>query len=311
MSHAIQVLLPIALIILLGWALAKWRFLGPDFMADLNRLTFYVALPALIVRSIAEVRVPVGEAMKLYGVLLAATLLGAIGTWILAWLLGVRKSAWGSVAQASFRGNLAYAGLPVLTYFAAGWEVPARDHLLGTALLVFGPLTASYNLIAVVLLSVGAGTAISWPRIARDIILNPLILACLTGFLLALLQWPLPPVIDRAMGALGGVALPVALLCIGGSFVGNRPDGTRRGVLLAVVGKILLLPVLALLGCWIFGLEGDQRLIVLVFAGTPTAATAYTMVTQMRGDPELTASAIVLSTLLAFASLALILSFAL
>ncbi len=43
-----ETLAPILLLIALGSLLAHLRFLGRDFIADLNKLVFWVTLPALI-----------------------------------------------------------------------------------------------------------------------------------------------------------------------------------------------------------------------------------------------------------------------
>lgn len=307
--HAVETLLPVVLLIILGWLLARFRFLGPEFMADLNKLTFYVALPAFIVRSMTEVQVPVGPALRLFLLLLACTVTALLLAPVLARMIGARRSSLGSVAQAAFRGNLAYGGLPILTYSLVGEDPETKLTVLGLGLLVFAPLTASYNLLAVLCLQpVGTLRDVAgWKRAVRSIVTNPLLISCVAGFGLAVVGFRFPAPLHQSLTALGGVALPVALLCIGGAFTHIRFGGRYRSIWVAVGVKLLVLPLLAWMGCEWLGVEGFERRIVLLFSAVPTAATAYTMAKEMGGDEVVTSGAIALSTLLAFITLTLVL----
>lgn len=305
----VETLLPVILLMALGWGLAKIRFLGPEFIHDLNKLTFYVALPAFILKSMTEIQTPPEEAMRLFLLLLVCTILVLLLAPLLSWLLGGKAESLGSVSQAAFRGNLAYGALPILTYSLVDLPESTRLETLGTALLVFAPLTACYNLLAIFCLQRG----VSWRdpaqyvAVLRSILTNPLLLSCVAGFFLALLGFRFPRPLHQTMHALGGVALPVALLCIGGSFEGIRFGGRYRSIWIAVLGKIVLLPLLAWLGCLWLGIGGLEQRTVLIFAAAPTAATAYTMAKEMGGDVVVTAAAVALSTILAFGTISLIL----
>jgi predicted permease len=48
-----NILSPVLLLVVLGIILARVRFSGPVFMGELNRFTFYVALPASLFRTAA------------------------------------------------------------------------------------------------------------------------------------------------------------------------------------------------------------------------------------------------------------------
>ncbi|MCX7713022.1 MAG: AEC family transporter [Chthoniobacterales bacterium] len=308
--HAVNTLLPVVLLIALGWALTKIRFLGEQFLTDLNKLSFWVALPAFIIRSISDVRIPFGETLRLFFLLLVCTIAAIFLGPIIALLLGARKASLGSVAQASFRGNLAFAGLPIITYSLADLPEEIRTNAIGTALLVFGPLTASYNFLAIFCLQriENWRDPRSYLELARSIATNPLLISCLIGVFMAALNIRLPRPIDNAFAALGGVALPVALLCIGGAFVRIQLGGRYRSIFAAVSVKILFLPFMAWTGCELLNITGLDRRIVMIYAGVPTASTAYTMAREMGGDATVTSAAVAVSTILAFVSLTIILS---
>jgi malate permease and related proteins len=307
--QAVEILLPVVLLIVLGWMLARFQFLGSEFIRELNKLTFYVALPAFIFRSMTEVRVPTAEAMPLFGILLACTVITMLAAPLIANFLGARSSSLGSVAQAAYRGNLAFAGLPILAYSVSGLSPESAAETLGVGLLVFAPLTASYNFFAVLCLqgwgSLGRPGQV-W-ALVRSILTNPLLISCLGGFCLALVGFEFPRPVHTALTALGAVAMPVALLCIGGSFLKIEFHGRYRSIWVAVLCKILLCPLLAALACWWFGITGLEKRIVLIFAAVPTAVTAFTMAKQMGGDEDVTSAAVALSTIFAFGTLTVVL----
>lgn len=304
---AVETLSPVLLLILLGWVLARIRFLGQPFMTDLNKLTYYVALPAFIVSNLAGVRLPVGESMRLFFLLLLLTLAAAGIAFVLGKLLAVRPASLGSVVQTAFRGNLAYAGLPVITYALAGKD--ANPETVGAALLVFAPLTAFYNVLGVVCLRPADSWKRpgSWKLVGAEILGNPLILACAAGFLLSFFSVPLPLVLTRALAMLGGAALPIALLCIGGAFISFRPSGHLTAVAVGAGVKVVLLPLMSWAACVWLDIQDVERLIVLVFSATPTAATAYVMAERLGGDKEVTSAIVAISTVVAMLSLTLVL----
>lgn len=78
MTLLVDTLAPLVLIIILGDALARIRFLGPVFIADLNKLAFWIALPALLFTSANRAAAPDSQVWRLLAVLLAATVLIAL-----------------------------------------------------------------------------------------------------------------------------------------------------------------------------------------------------------------------------------------
>ena len=68
---------------------------------------------------------------------------------------------------------------------------------------------------------------------------------------------------------------------------------------MAVVLKLMVMPVLAIaLALW-FGISGSSLVIVAVCAAVPTSSSAYVMARQMGGDAPLLAQIITLQTILA------------
>lgn len=306
----VETLAPILLLIGLGSALAHLRFLGREFMADLNKLVFWIALPALIFVSVAGIERPAPRVGSLIAVTAGATLLVAALGWMVGRRLRLPPSSNGSLVQAAFRGNLAYIGIPVLTYAFAELSPAQREEELAIALLVMTPLMALYNVLAVIVLegSQHRMTIRVLPLIARGIATNPLILASLGGLLFPLFGWHLPLIATRTLETLGGAAVPVALLCIGGSLATISLRGRRTAIVAASTLKVFAKPAIAYGLCLLAGISGPDLRIALVLAACPTAVASFIMAGKLNGDESLTSGSIALSTVLSAVSLALALA---
>lgn len=302
----INILAPVFLVIALGWVLSRGGFLSADALQALNRLTYFIGLPCVLFRGIARARPELEAVAGLLTVAMAATLLGMLAAWLVALWLRLPASSRGAFLQGSFRGNLVFIGLPVVLYAFAGGD----EGIEATALLLFGPLVVLYNVLAVsLLLYYGDGAQQGMLRVAlRGMLTNPILLACLGGLIVSLSGLALPQVADRTLAALGQMALPLALICIGGSLYTTRLQGGIGPALAASLVKVGLLPLIGLpLALWM-ELPAEHTRMVLLLLACPTAAASYVLVSQLRGDSALASSIIVLSSLLAVPALAVVLA---
>jgi predicted permease len=303
----VDTLTPILLLIALGSLLAHLKFLGRDFIADLNKLVFWVALPALIFVGVADIGHAGGQTARLIGVLVAATLIVLVLGWFAGKLLKLPGAGVGTLAQAAFRGNLAYIGIPVLAYAFDALDKPAREAEMATALLVMTTMTAVFNVLAVVVLQagqhkLGAGSIV---MIGRSLATNPLIIACLAGLAFNMSGLKLPVFLFRSLETLGASAVPVSLLCIGGTLVIVRLHGRKTAIVAAALLKVFAAPLIAWALCQACGITGADRQIALVLSACPTAVASFVMAGKLNGDEALASGAIAMSTILSAASLAL------
>ena len=302
-----HILAPLLLLILLGLVLAKVRFLGAAFMADLNKLAFWIALPALLFRSASHAETPGAQTVSLFLLLIGVTLATAAVGWLASIVLGLPAESHGTLAQSAFRGNLAYIGIPVLSYAFAGVE--GGREAFATTVIVMTALMTFYNVFGVVVLQASLHR-FSWSSLQgalRAIATNPLLIAGLSGLAFGLTQTKLPLFVDRTLEALGGAAVPIALLCIGGNLASIQLGERLKGIATAAVVKTFLAPALVGVAAPLLSLPVADLRIALVLAACPTAATAFVMVRQMGGDEPLASGSIVLSTILAGVSLPVVL----
>jgi predicted permease len=130
MMTVVNSLLPIFLVIGLGAALRATGFLSQEFFTGMNKLCYWVALPALLFYKVAGATFEGETALSIFWVLLIATLGLAVLGYILAIVLRLPARSWGAFVQAAFRGNLLAASTaaivkiavaPLIGYLVAGW----------------------------------------------------------------------------------------------------------------------------------------------------------------------------------------------
>ncbi len=309
MREVLELIGPIFLLVLLGAALERGGFFGAGVVAGLNKICYWVALPALIVSSLTRggtglVGADTVWGGELLGLMVAATLAVVALGWGTALALRVRREARGTFAQAFFRGNLAFVGLPILL------KVPGLEAT--RVLLLLAPMMVLYNLLAVALL-VTSRHGLGWAilrTVVGEWLRNPIIWASVLGGVAYARGWTLPEPLGETVGLLGKTAVPLALVTIG-AVLTSLPTGAWCGAAwAAMAGKAVASPLVGWALAAAFGITGLDRLILLVSLACPTAVASYTMAGAMGGDEAMAAQTVVGSTAASAVVLALILAWA-
>jgi predicted permease len=133
------------------------------------------------------------------------------------------------------------------------------------------------------------------PLTNQRVLGNPVIISAMAGILASIFHLPIPKILQRVLDILSGMALPLALLLIGGSLeldLVKKYLGPSMG---AIFIKLMVLPAEGLGLFFIFNVSYLPGLILLA---SPTATITYVMSREMRGDPEFAAANISAGTLL-------------
>lgn len=296
---------PVFMVIALGAVLK--RVLLPDeaHWAALERLTYFVLFPALIVTSIARSDlggVAVFEVtVALLGsiALVAAALLG--GRVAICRMFALSGPSFTSLLQGSIRWNT-YIGLAVAGSLAG----PAGLAVAAVGIAVIIPVV---NVLSVVVLAhYAAETEPGLRRIVMQIARNPFIWSCAAGILVNALHVPLPPVLVSFGDVLGRASLALGLLVVG---AGLRLGDLKRPqpATWASAGlKLLIMPALGIAIGRACGIGGVDLLVVAIACAVPSAPNGYVLARQMGGDAPLLAEMLTVQTLLAVATLPLVIA---
>lgn len=281
MSAWLDAFVPVFGLLALG-ALLRRRLLRDDAVwAGFERLVFWVLLPCLIVNALAAVdfaRLPVGGlALSFWGALTLGTTLSVL----LARLLRQDHAAMTSVLQGGIRFNN-------LMGFAIGgaiWGAPG----LALAAVATGLIVPFVQAVATVAFALGGGRRVTLPGLVRQVLLNPLIIACLVGFAVGALGG-LPPGLAPTVRSLGQASVALGLLCVGAALtvqgMGDRPAAQASVAAL----KLLVMPAMTWAIAALLGIGPLPTAVAVLFMALPTAATSYVMARAMGGDAKLMAA---------------------
>jgi len=295
MAVVVAALLPVFLLIVLGFILKRTLMRLETQWHGLERLTYYVLFPTLLIETLVKADLSGVPVAGVGGALLLAALVMSLLCLALRPLLarlGVDGPAFTSIFQGATRWQT-YVALAVSgnLYGATGLA------LASVAMVAIIPLVNVFSV--AVLAHYAAPEKQSARAIVTTVIRNPLIWACAIGLLVNLTHLPLPKIWHEVADALSRSSLAIGLLVTG---AGLHLKGLLRPSLSATMGvafKLVLMPVLALaLAAW-FGLSGDSLAIVAICAAVPTSPSAYVLARQMGGDAPLLAQIITLQTILA------------
>ena len=304
MTDILTTILPIFVIIFLGWSLRRLDFMKEGFLKPANRLVYYVAIPAMIFREIAEAELVQHFSLVLVAATLAPLIIVALTGLILVRGIKLERYRVGSFLQCSFHGNLGYIGLAVSFYFLG-------DEGFTRASILAGFLILLQNFLSVVALSrfnKEPNQTISTFSIIRRVLLNPIIISAMAGMTISLTGLSLPVILDRSLKILSGMALPLALLVIGTSISFAQMRQQLRVTTLISILKLMLLPALGLAFFHILELGSIEYLPALILLASPTATVSYVMASEMAGDADLATAAISITTLVSAVTFTLWLS---
>ncbi len=290
----ITIVLPVFLVIALGFVLKKWGLIDQVFLMQTNRLIYYICLPLLLFYKIGAADFLANFNGPLILGSAAAIAFGFFFSYGYTVLRNYPAEARGAFSQGAFRGNLAYVGLAMVmnAYGEAGFT---------RAGILMGFLVPVLNFFAILALLLphrkdgGSRKASFW---VRQIALNPLIIASFAGILWSFFGLHLPVVLDRSLHIATGMTLPLALIAIGGSFSLERLRGDLLRAAFSTGIKLVWLPMAATGFLLLLGVQGQDLAIGVLMAGTPSATATYIMAHQMKGDAELAGSIVMMSTLL-------------
>ena len=311
-AFSLNAVLPILLLMLLGYFLRQRGYFDDAFLKTANRLVFRVGLSVLLFYNVYSIDGLTDIAWRTVGYCVVMVLVLFFVGWLCAHLFVKDERRRGVLWQCTFRSNLAVIGMPLAQ--ALGGAAGVASVSVTNAFTI--PL---FNMLAVLALSayVGdqkEGRAQRLRGIGIKVITNPLIIGIALGFVCLGVRAFLPvdadgipvfslqydlPFLYTAIRYLSQLATPLALLVLGGQFRFDVLGGMKREVVLGTFLRILAAPALGLgvavllsqLGIVSFG-NGDYAALVALF-GSPVAVSSAVMAGEMGNDDQLASQYVV------------------
>lgn len=276
-----------------GWIVGRAGVLGPHARYVLNRSTFFIASPALVLVGLLS-----SDPREVLSVPMAVAAIAGLSTGALI-ILAVRvvtKRRGPDLVVTAISGSVvngANMGFPIALYVLGD-----ISHAIPVILFQQAVYTPLYLF---VLHSITQKNSPGFAGLARSIGANPTIIASAVGLVLALAGVQLPQVVLEPVQSLADMAIPAMLLAYGLSLHGSRPlakaDGFRGLIALASTAKLVVMPIIALGVGLLFGLRGHALYEVVVMAALPTAQNVYVAASRYQASENLARDTVLITTI--------------
>lgn len=293
-------LVPVFLVIGLGFVLKRRGFPGEEIWAPLDQLNYFVLFPALLLNTLATADLSSFDVWPMAAALATGQLTIIVILVTIQYFRKMNGPEFSSVFQGAVRWNTFVA----LAAIASLYGKPGVT-MAAVAVAVLVPIANTSCVIA--LTRYAQGMPIHPLVIGKQLAKNPLLIACVVGIFLNATGIGLTPSLATTAQIIGAASLTLGLLSVGAGLRIGHMIEEKNAVLYTSTLKLLLMPLLMMGACMIFGVEGLPRLVVLICASVPGATSSYVLARQLGGHVEMMASIITGGTILAVITMPLML----
>lgn len=303
---AFNAVMPIVLLIFLGYFLRRINLLNDGFLSVANKFVFNAALPVLLFFNVYNI--------SGFGDIEWSTVIFALGVILLLFVAGLIYSLIfikdskqkGVVWQSFFRSNFAIIGLPLA-------QALGGEHGIATASILSAFSIPLFNALAAVALSVFVPIDGKRKISAKDIVLrvvkNPLIIGVFAGFVVLGIRQLIPfdssgelifsikhnlPFMYEFIDMFSDIASPLALIVLGGQFRFDAVKSLRKQIIPATVARIIFAPALGIILAVVlteyteyFNFTAAHYSSFIALFGSPVAVSSAIMAQQMDNDGQL------------------------
>lgn len=315
LAFTVNAVLPIILLILIGYFLKRINLLPNTFWKMANKLCFKLCLPAMLFINIYNVSNISGIIEQwrivLYSVI-AITLVFFLGLLFVIFFVKDSKQK-GVILQCVFRSNFAIIGVSLAESLSNGKSEPVALAAVISAISI--PL---FNVLAIISLSIFVkdenSNKIKVSDIVLKIIKNPLIIGVFLGILALGIRALLSINREEALFTIKNnisflyttinnlklMASPLALIALGGDFTFSAVSKLKKQIIYGVLGRVVVTPILCLTIAYfinknnLFNVSNAVCFPALIaLFGTPVATSSAPMASEMGNDEELAGQLVV------------------
>lgn len=298
--YSLNATVPVFIVMAVGYLLRRIGLINEGFVSVANKFVFQVCLPCMLFLDLCSTDIRRNFDGLYIGFCAGVTLVSILMIWVLAKVFLKDKTQTGAFVQSSYRSSAAILGIAFI------------QNIYGNSgmgpLMIIGAVPL-YNIFAVTILTLESND----PAVRKEknriritcvnILKNPIIIGIAVGMAASLLNLKLPQILEKSIQSLGSMTSPLALIAIGAGLNGTQMAGKIKSSLIAAGIKLIGLTAFFLPLAILLGFRDEKLLALIIMLGSPTTPTAYIMAKNMHGDEVLSASVIVITTLLSAVTL--------
>ncbi|MBD8555366.1 AEC family transporter [Rhizobium sp. CFBP 8762] len=305
MSEIALNVLPVFILIFLGWGVVRIGYLSPSVGDGLGDFVFRIAVPVLLFGTIAQANFQSGSPWLLW----VAYFGGVAVTWALGELIATRlfkrDARIGVLAgvSSSFANNI-FIGLPLVTRVVGEDGIVALSVLLSVHLPVM--MIAGTILMERAERKATGRAGKSVPQVmldvGRNLIRNPLIIGLSCGALVNISGLPFGGTVKIVTDQITAVAAPAALVSIGMALVKYGVSGNLGLATVTTALKLIVLPAAVFAFSTVVGLSPQWAAALVLTASVPTGVNAWLIANHFNVGHGLASSTITMTTMLGVVS---------
>jgi predicted permease len=300
MENILEALVPIFLLIFLGYFFKRISFPAKEFWPYADKFTYYVLFPSLLIYKLSNASLDIDGFDFVSSAIITVLAISVVLVVLDKLMLFFKGEAFTSVYQGSVRFN---------TYvFLALTDAVFGDEGLILAAFLITFLIPFLNLLCIMSFAWYTNNgSITVSSFIKSVFTNPLILACIIGGGMNYLGISLFSSFENTLKVLSSAALPLGLLSVGVGLHLSHIKEAKLELFSAVFLKLALMPAFMFFIASAMGVEGLALSVLILFAAMPTASSAYILARQLGGDLKLMSSIITVQTLLSIMTISVLL----
>jgi len=303
----LNVVAPVFGAVALGAVLTRARLFEAATSDGLAKFVYYVAIPALLFRSLARAELPAVLPWRLILAFYVPSItLFVAGVWLARRRFGWDRSSQGIAGMGACYSNMVMLGIPLCqAAFGAAAAVPLFTLLALQSSILFTLATYTIEVYG----ARGNGTSLALHQALGKLVMNPVILCLVLGIFANLTGMVPTGALDSLLEKLAQAAPGCALVSLGASLAQYPVRGAlgQAGQLLLL--KNLLHPLAVWFACSALAVPTDWARVAVLLAAMPAGINAYVFAKRYGLREEVISKTIVLSTVLSSAVAAVVLAY--
>ena len=295
---------PVFALIAAGYAAVLFRFVSQTANKGISEFAFSIAIPALLFRTVVVSEFPSVSAFQVWGAYYGALALTWVAALAISAVLRQEREDGTVFAIGAVYGNIVMLGIP-LTLSALGTQAAGPIALIVSVNTPLLWLCGTLQMAWMDRKRSGSAASLILP-IVVDLARNPIMIAIGLGLLWRLTGLGLHPVVDKTIELLAQAGPPTALIALGINLFRFEIRGAKFGIVVMCALKLLVMPAAAWTLAHLLQLPPLVAAVVVLFAAMPTGANAYIFAVQYQRLVNPVSGAVALGTMLAAATLPLI-----
>lgn len=286
---SLNTVFPLLVMMAVGFTARRVGVIGESAARQINACVFKIFLPLLLCFNIVDTQLGASTDVRTLLYAFVTTLL-CFGVLFFATPRLCRdRASCGVLIQGIARSNYAIFGIPLVMMM-----YPEGDTSI--AVLLVAVVVPVFNVLSTIALMIFGGEKSSPWRIVKGVLLNPLILGTLAGFLLWYFRIPIPTLIETPLRSLGSVATPLALFTLGASLDFGKARANSRLLVIGVAGRLVVVPLIFLSLAVALGIRDVSLAALIAVYASPTSVSSFPMAQQMGGNGDLAGGQVVFTT---------------